>query len=108
MKEKVLHFGSYVLVAVLATVATLTMVHLEIGLKPSKLDQLEDLIEEKFIEEADPEAAEVIEEEAEEGDKEDIHRELLEQLYDMAEEHPKDMLKAARKVKNYLEKYQQP
>ena len=45
-----------------------------------------------------------LEEEAEEGDKEDIHRELLEQLYDMAEEHPKDMLKAARKVKNYLEK----
>ena len=45
-----------------------------------------------------------LEEEAEEGDKEDVHRELLEQLYDMAEEHPKDMLKAARKVKNYLEK----
>ena len=45
-----------------------------------------------------------LEEEAEEEDKEDIHRELLEQLYEMAEEHPKDMLKAARKVKNYLEK----
>ena len=53
MKEKLLHFGSYVLVALLATVATLTMVHLEIGLKPSKLDQLEMLIEERFIEEAD-------------------------------------------------------
>lgn len=58
MKEKLLHFGSYVLVAALATVLTLTMVHLDIGLKPSKLDQLEDLIQEKFIEEADPKAME--------------------------------------------------
>ena len=56
MKEKLLRFGSYVLVAVLATVTTLTMVHLEMGLKPSKLDQLEGLIEERFIGEADPEA----------------------------------------------------
>ena len=55
MKEKLLHFGSYVLVAVLSTVLTLTMVHLEVGLKPSKLDQLEELIEEKFIGEADQE-----------------------------------------------------
>ena len=55
MKEKLLYFGSYVLVAILATVVTLTMVHLEVGLKPSKLDQLESLIEEKFIGEADPE-----------------------------------------------------
>ncbi len=53
MKEKLLRFGSYVLVAVLATVATLTMVHLEVGLKPTKLDQLEQLIEECFIGEAD-------------------------------------------------------
>lgn len=53
MKEKLLHFGSYVLVAVLATALTSTMVHLEIGLKPSKLDQLEELIQEKFIEDAD-------------------------------------------------------
>ena len=53
MKEKLLHFGSYVLVALLATVVTLTMVQLEVGLKPSKLDQLERLIEEKFIGEAD-------------------------------------------------------
>ena len=53
MKEKLLHAGSYLLVAILATVATLTMVHLEIGLKPTKLDQLENLIEEKFIGEAD-------------------------------------------------------
>ncbi len=53
MKEKIKHFGSYFLVAVLSTVLTLTMVHLEVGLKPSKLDQLESLIEEKFIGEAD-------------------------------------------------------
>lgn len=45
-----------------------------------------------------------LDEETEEEDKEEIHRELLEQLYEMAEEHPKDMLNAARKVKNYLEK----
>ena len=45
-----------------------------------------------------------IEEEPESEEKEDIHRELLEQLYDMAEEHPKNMLKAAKRVQNYLEK----
>lgn len=45
-----------------------------------------------------------LEEKPEREEKEDIHRELLEQLYDMAEEHPKDMLKAAKKVQNYLEK----
>ena len=55
MKDKVLYFGSYVLVALLATVVTLTMVQLEIGLKPTKLRQLETLIDEKFIGEADPE-----------------------------------------------------
>lgn len=58
MKEKILHFGSYLLVAMLATVMTLTFVHLEIGLKPSKLDQLEQLIDEKFIGEALPEELE--------------------------------------------------
>jgi len=45
-----------------------------------------------------------LEDDAEEDDKEEIHRELLEQLYDMAEERPKEMLKAAKKVQNYLEK----
>ncbi len=55
MKQKLLYFGSYVLVAVLATLLTLTMVHLDVGLRPSKLDQLENLIEEKFIGEAEPE-----------------------------------------------------
>ena len=54
MKETLLRIGSYLLVAVLATVLTLTMVHLEVGLKPSKLEQLESLIQEKFIGEADP------------------------------------------------------
>lgn len=53
MKEKLVRFGSYVLVAVLATMATLTMVHLQIGLRPSKLEQLQDLIEERFIEDTD-------------------------------------------------------
>ena len=55
MKDKLLYFGSYVLVALLATVVTLTMVQLEVGLKPTKLRQLEMLIDEKFIGEADPE-----------------------------------------------------
>ena len=45
-----------------------------------------------------------LDEETEEEDKEDIHRDLLEQLYDMAEERPKDMLKAAKRVQNYLER----
>ncbi len=45
-----------------------------------------------------------LDEDAEAEDKEEIHHELLEQLYDMAEEHPKEMLKAAKKVQNYLER----
>lgn len=53
MKEILLRIGSYILVAMLATVLTLTMVHLEVGLKPSKLDQLEELIHDKFIEDAE-------------------------------------------------------
>lgn len=51
-------FGSYLLVAVLSTVATLAMVDAQVGLKPSKLDQLERLIDERFVEEADMMAAE--------------------------------------------------
>lgn len=58
MKEKILHFGSYVLVAILSTVVTLTMVHLGTGLKPSKLDQLKALIEERFVEDVDLEKLE--------------------------------------------------
>lgn len=53
MKEKVLRIGSYVLVAALATVVTLFLVGYE---GPSKLDELEDLIQERFIGEADQEA----------------------------------------------------
>ena len=45
-----------------------------------------------------------LDEETEAEEKEEIHRELLEQLYDMAEERPKEMLRAAKKVQNYLEK----
>ena len=55
MKKKLLILGSYILVAMLATVLTLGLVYLEGGLIPSKLDQLEDLILERFIGEADPE-----------------------------------------------------
>lgn len=51
-------FGSYLLVAILSTVATLAMVDAKVGLKPSKLDQLERLIDERFVEEADMMAAE--------------------------------------------------
>ena len=58
MKEKLLRLSSYLLVAILSTVITLAMVQLEVGLKPSKLDQLEALIEERFIGEADPEQLE--------------------------------------------------
>lgn len=37
-------------------------------------------------------------------EKEEIHRELLESLYDMAEESPRELLKSAQKVARYLEK----
>lgn len=52
MKEKLLHIGSYILVAALAAAVTLAVFcRGEDG--PSKLDQLESLIEERFIGEAD-------------------------------------------------------
>lgn len=54
MKKKMMILGSYVLVATLATVLTLGLVYLEGGLIPSKLDQLEALIQERFIGDADP------------------------------------------------------
>lgn len=50
MKKKLLIFGSYVLVAALATFTTLAMVGMN---PPSKLDRLEALIEERYIGEAD-------------------------------------------------------
>ena len=55
MKKKLLMFGSYVLVAMLATVITLAMVGMN---PPSKLDRLEALIENRFIGEADSQALE--------------------------------------------------
>lgn len=55
MKKKFLLFGSYVLVAMLATVITLAMVGMN---PPSKLDRLETLIEDCFIGEADGQAME--------------------------------------------------
>ena len=50
MKKKLLIFGSYVLIAALATFTTLAMVGMN---PPSKLDRLEALIEERYIGEAD-------------------------------------------------------
>ena len=55
MKKKFLIFGSYVLVAMLATVITLAMVGMN---PPSKLDRLEALIGERFVGEADAEVLE--------------------------------------------------
>ena len=55
MKKKLLTVGSYVLVAMLATVITLAMVG---GNGPSKLDRLGTLIEDCFIGEADTQAME--------------------------------------------------
>ena len=45
-----------------------------------------------------------LEEDPEEEEKEEIHATLMETLYEMAEEHPKEMMRAAQRVKNYLEK----
>ena len=55
MKKKLLVFGSYVLVAALATVITLAMVGMN---PPSKLDRLEALIDDCFIGEADSQTME--------------------------------------------------
>lgn len=56
MKNRLLRIGSYILVAALATAITLAMVGKTAQV--SKLDQLEALIEERFIGEADKEALE--------------------------------------------------
>lgn len=56
MKKKLLYFGSYILVAALATLITLNVAVREETV--SKLDQLEALIQERFIGEADREALE--------------------------------------------------
>lgn len=57
VKKKLLCIGSYILVAALAAVITLT-VFVRDDDTVSKLEQLEGLIEERFIGEADPEALE--------------------------------------------------
>lgn len=53
MKKQIWTFLSYVLVAALSTVLTMSLLWREGVLEYSKLDQLEDLIEERFIGEAD-------------------------------------------------------
>lgn len=54
MKRKIGIFCSYVLVAILSTVMTLGLVYWEGGFETTKLEQLEGLIQERFIGEADP------------------------------------------------------
>lgn len=49
MKEKLLRSVSYILVAALASAMTLALADREVGLRPTKLEQLENLIQEKFI-----------------------------------------------------------
>ena len=58
MKKKILISASYVLVAVLATLATLAVTAYPGGISSSKLDQLESLILERFIGEKDQTAME--------------------------------------------------
>ncbi|MBQ2927802.1 MAG: PDZ domain-containing protein [Oscillospiraceae bacterium] len=53
MKEKILRILSYALVAAGSTFMTLAMLHHEVDLTTGKLEQLEELIEERFIGEAD-------------------------------------------------------
>lgn len=58
MKKKWMLFGTHVLAAMLATVVTLTMVYFTPGMEQSKLEQLQALIEERFVGEADGTALE--------------------------------------------------
>ena len=53
MKEKILRILSYALVAAGSTFMTLAMLHNEVDLSTGKLEELEAIIEEKFIGEAD-------------------------------------------------------
>lgn len=53
MKDKLLRAGSYVLVAMLSTILTLALTTAEAGRNAGKLAELENLIEEKFIGQAD-------------------------------------------------------
>lgn len=45
-----------------------------------------------------------LEEEPDAEEKEEMHAALMDALYEMAEEHPKEMLRGALKIKNYLER----
>ena len=58
MKKKIMILSSYVLVAALATLITLFLVNQQVGLAPSKLQQLEDLIQERFVNDTDKTALE--------------------------------------------------
>ena len=58
MKKKWMLFGTHVLAAMLATVVTLTMVYFTPGMEQSKLEQLQALIEERFVGETDGTALE--------------------------------------------------
>lgn len=58
MKDKIFRILSYVLVAVIASAATMLLLLNNIGSSYSKLDQLEDLILDKFIGDADQKAME--------------------------------------------------
>lgn len=58
MKKKLLTLASYILVAALASAATLGMISLDTDLAPSKLDQLQELIEDRFVGDADQTALE--------------------------------------------------
>ena len=62
--KKILKFGSYVLVAALATALTLTMVTVQQRREPRKLMQMEKLIQERFIGEADQQLMEDVAAEA--------------------------------------------
>ena len=62
--KKILKFGSYVLVAALATALTLTMVTVQQRQEPRKLMQMEKLIQERFIGEADQQLMEDVAAEA--------------------------------------------
>jgi len=53
MKEKILRILSYALVAAGSTFMTLAMLHHQVDIVPCKLEELESLIDEKFVGEAD-------------------------------------------------------
>ncbi len=58
MKEKLYRFSTYVFVAALTAAVTLALADFQFGLKPTKLEQLETLIQQKFIGESEAVALE--------------------------------------------------